>query len=105
MRGIAGAARRWARPLAVTLPLLGLPAAAGGQEANASGPGPLARAGITGSLRAGYWSSTRDLDHEDHLGEGMLWLKIARPIAGRASFLVDGWTAVRGPAAGDDAAG
>lgn len=105
MRGIAGVARRPLAAMAAALPLLALPAAAGGQEADASGPGPLARAGITGSLRAGYWSSTRDLDQEDHLGEGMLWLKIARPIAGGASFLVEGWTAVRGPAAGDDATG
>ena len=59
--------------------------------------GRLERAGITGSLRGGYWSSTRDLDPDDHIPEAMVWIKAARPLSTRASVLVEGWTALRGP--------
>ena len=32
-------------------------------------PSPLQQAGITGSVRAGDWRSTRSLDAEDHLAQ------------------------------------
>jgi hypothetical protein len=63
----------------------------------------LERAGITGSIRAGYWSSTRALDRDDHIGAGMLWIKATRPLAQGVSFLVEGWTALRGPTTRSDA--
>jgi hypothetical protein len=65
----------------------------------------LQQAGITGSVRAGYWSSTRNLDPEDHLGAGMIWLKSTRRVSSRVSFLIEGWTALRGPASDGDATG
>jgi hypothetical protein len=67
------------------------------QEAEPEGPGALERAGVSGSVRFGYWSSTRNLDSEEHLGAGMVWLKSARPISERVSFLVEGWAGLRGP--------
>jgi hypothetical protein len=70
-----------------------------------SSPGVLDRLGITGSVRGGYWSSTRDLDAEDHLGAGMIWMKATRPLNNRVSFLVEGWAALRGPIGDSDAAG
>lgn len=68
-------------------------------------PGLLQEAGLTGSVRAGYWSSTRNLDPADHLGAGMIWLKSTRQMSSRLSFLVEGWTALRGPAGDGDATG
>jgi hypothetical protein len=70
-----------------------------------SEPGALQQAGITGLVRAGYWSSTRNLDPEDHLGAGMIWLKSTRRLSSRVSFLIEGWAALRGPAGDGDATG
>lgn len=70
-----------------------------------SSPSVFERAGITGSVRAGYWSSTRDLDAEDHLGAGMIWMKSTRPLSDRVSFLAEGWVALRGPIGDSDATG
>ena len=52
---------------------------------------------VTGSVRAGYWSSTRDLDRRAPLGAGMLWVKVRAPLSGRATLLTEGWAALRGP--------
>ena len=60
-------------------------------------PGIVELAGLTGAVRAGYWSSTRNLDSEAHLGAGMLWLKSSRRVSNRVSFLAEGWTSLRGP--------
>ena len=68
-------------------------------------PGLLQNAGITGSVRAGYWSSTRDLDATDPFGAGMLWIKSTRPISRHVSYLVEGWAALRGPANDGDVTG
>jgi hypothetical protein len=62
-----------------------------------AGPSLLEKAGATVTLRTGLWSSTRELDADGPFGAAMLWGKIARPITDRASFLVDGWTSLRGP--------
>ena len=62
------------------------------------------RLGVTGSARAGYWSSTRDLDAERHLGAGMLWLKSSRRLSSQVSFFAEGWTALRGPLGNGDEA-
>ena len=63
------------------------------------------RFGLTGSVRAGYWSSTRTLDAERHLAAGMLWLKSSRRLTDHVSFLAEGWTSWRGPLDEDDAGG
>jgi hypothetical protein len=68
-------------------------------------PSLLQQAGITGSVRAGYWSSTRSLDAEDHLGAGMIWVKSTRRVSSRVSFFAEGWAALRGPASGGEATG
>ena len=63
------------------------------------------RLGITGSVRTGYWSSTRDLDAEDHLGAGMIWMKSTRSLNNHVSFLAEGWASLRGPFDDGDATG
>ena len=68
-------------------------------------PGVFERLGVTGAVRAGYWSSTRNLDDEQHVGAGMLWLKTSRRLSGRVSFLAEGWTSLRGPLEDGDATG
>jgi hypothetical protein len=68
-------------------------------------PDVFERLGVTGAVRAGYWSSTRNLDAEQHLGAGMLWLKTSRRLSERMSFLAEGWTSLRGPADNGDATG
>jgi hypothetical protein len=67
-------------------------------------PGWFERADVTGSVRAGYWSSTRNLDDKAPLGAGMLWLKTSHRLSGRVSFLAEGWVALRGPLNDGDAA-
>jgi hypothetical protein len=48
-------------------------------------------AAVGGSLRAGYWSASRDLDGREHLPTAALWLK-AQPRLGRnATLVLDGW--------------
>lgn len=60
-------------------------------------PGPE----LTGSLRGGYWSSTRELDRRHPLGSGMAWLKTTAPVVRGVTLFAEGWVAVRGPV--DDA--
>jgi hypothetical protein len=74
-------------------------------EPEVPAPRGFERLGVTGSLRAGYWSSTRNLDDERHLGAGMLWLKTSRRLSSRVSFLAEGWTSLRGPLESGDATG
>jgi hypothetical protein len=101
------AARRARRALGFLLLSLTLPArSALAQDSTSDAErDPLDRAGVTGSVRFGYWSSTRDLDSERHLGAGMIWLKSTRQVSSRVSFLVEGWTALSGPAGEGDATG
>jgi hypothetical protein len=68
-------------------------------------PGVFEKLGMTGSVRAGYWSSTRDMDAEDNLGAGMIWLKSAKPLSSHVSFLAEGWVALRGPVGDSDMKG
>jgi hypothetical protein len=58
---------------------------------------------LTGSLRGGYWSSTRDLDERQPLGGGMAWLKATAPLPRHVTLFAEGWVAVRGPAHDADA--
>jgi hypothetical protein len=66
-------------------------------QSDVPAPSILEQAGATVTLRTGVWSSTRELDADGPFGAAMVWGKIARPITDRASFLVDGWTSLRGP--------
>jgi hypothetical protein len=74
-------------------------------EAEPRGPGIFERLGVTGAVRAGYWSSTRNLDADEHVGAAMLWLKTSRRLSGNASFFAEGWAALRGQLKDGDAAG
>src|SRR5688572_7320253 len=65
----------------------------------------LEQAGISGSIRGGYWSSTRNLDSEEPFGSGMIWLKSTKQLSPHVSFLIEGWTALRGPASDGEATG
>ena len=102
----------------VLLLALAMVAPARAQDVGAPAPAPETRAdtdvaqhgiferlGVTGAVRAGYWSSTRNLDAESHLGAGMLWLKTSRRLSDRVAFLAEGWTSLRGPFEHGDATG
>jgi hypothetical protein len=68
-----------------------------------SGPGPrrndsaapdtLSRAGITGSLRAGYWSSNRRLDDETNIGVASAWLKLDKKLDSGIGLFAEGYLA------------
>ena len=69
-----------------------MPAAA----ADALDPGsPLERlieaGGLGGSLRVGYWSSSRTLDDRSDLGTGALWLRAAPRLGPNLSLFAEGW--------------
>jgi hypothetical protein len=65
------------------------------------GAGWLERVGASASLRAGVWTSTRDLDDQGPLGAYTVWGKLTRPVNERVSVFVEGWTALQGPAGRD----
>ena len=46
---------------------------------------------LSGSLRGGYWSASRDLDGREHLGTSALWLKAQPRLGEHASLLLEGW--------------
>ncbi|MBI4529197.1 MAG: hypothetical protein HY695_35815 [Deltaproteobacteria bacterium] len=46
---------------------------------------------LSGSVRGGYWSSSRDLDDRRHLAVASVWLKATSKLGSNASFLVEGW--------------
>ncbi|MGC2167097.1 MAG: DUF1302 family protein [Gallionella sp.] len=48
--------------------------------------------GISGSLRAGHWSSSMNFDQRKDLGAGALWLTAAPRLADNVSAKFDGWT-------------
>jgi uncharacterized protein DUF1302 len=54
-------------------------------------PGPPAWAALSGSARAGYWSSSRTRDDREHFATAALWLKAAPRLAEKAALLVEGW--------------
>ena len=49
------------------------------------------RWGFSGSARAAYWSSSRQLDDEKNLGAGALWLKWAHKLPQGIGLYVAGW--------------
>jgi hypothetical protein len=52
---------------------------------------PLERAALSGSVRAGYWTSSRTLDGSQHFATAALWLKTGTKLAEKASLVVEGW--------------
>jgi len=53
--------------------------------------------GLSGSVRFGYWSSTRNLDDEQPVGSAMLWVKANRQLSPRFSYFAEGWLESQGP--------
>jgi hypothetical protein len=51
----------------------------------------------TGSVRGGYWSSTRSLDDRTSVGAAMVWLKTSAPVVRGAALHVEAWSAFRAP--------
>lgn len=47
--------------------------------------------GISGSLRGGYWSSSRNLEPGDHFFGSALWLKAAPKLWPKTSAVLEGW--------------
>jgi len=47
--------------------------------------------GLSGSLRGGYWSSTRTLDDKSDLGTAALWLRAAPRLGANLSLFAEGW--------------
>lgn len=46
---------------------------------------------FSGSLRSGYWSSSRALDDRAHLATAALWLKAETPLTPQVHLTVEGW--------------
>lgn len=46
---------------------------------------------LTGSLRGGYWSSSRTLDDAEHFPVAALWLRATPRLAESASLVLEGW--------------
>lgn len=49
------------------------------------------RLGLTGSIRGGFWSSSRMLDDEKNIPTGSLWLKGAPSLWPNGAFRFEGW--------------
>lgn len=57
-----------------------------------SEPDPSIGAGeASGSLRGGYWSSSRHLDDRAHFAALALWMRAAPRLGSRASVVLEGW--------------
>ncbi len=67
--------------------------AAGGSKEESAPRNSLAQAGITGSLRAGYWSSNRRLDDETDIGVASAWLKLDKKLASGIGLFAEGYLA------------
>ncbi|HYE88387.1 MAG TPA: hypothetical protein VEA16_18625 [Vicinamibacterales bacterium] len=62
----------------------------------------LTTAGISGSIRGAYWSSSRSLDDDEHIAAWAVRLKAAPRLPGPVSFVLDTWAhAVTAGADGD----
>lgn len=55
------------------------------------------RLGASGSLRAGYWSSTRDLDAVHPQFGGLAWLKSTGDLTQHVGWFAEGWGVLTGP--------
>lgn len=67
--------------------------AEGGSEAPPAGPAERLREtlGLTGSVRGGFWSSSRMLDDKKDIPTGSLWLKAAPKLGANSALRFDGW--------------
>ena len=54
-------------------------------------PALSAQVQFSGSLRSGYWSSSRDLDDRAHLATAALWLKAESRLTSQLHLTVEGW--------------
>ena len=63
----------------------------GGRKEEAGLRNLLTEAGITGSLRAGYWSSNRRLDDETNIGVGSAWLKLDKKLESGIGLFAEGY--------------
>lgn len=61
--------------------------------------------GLSGSLRLGYWSATRNLDGKRPIGSAMLWAKTKRDLSPGLSAFGEAWLGTRGPFDGGEAKG
>ncbi len=59
--------------------------------ASAEGESVLQQMNMNGSLRAGYYGASRNLDGRKDVGTGALWLKSAPSLGSEASMQVEGW--------------
>jgi len=64
---------------------------AGGRKEEAALRNSLTEAGITGSLRAGYWSSNRRLDDETNIGVASAWLKLDKKLGSGVGLFAEGY--------------
>ena len=67
--------------------------AAGGSKEKSAPHKPLTEAGITGSLRGGYWSSNRRLDDETNIGVASAWLKLDKKLDSGIGLFAEGYLA------------
>jgi hypothetical protein len=74
-----------------------LPGAAMAQDA---APSVADRLALTGSLRAGYWWSDRELDDRNSFTPVSLWLKATPDLGSGFSLQAEGWAADEGPLRG-----
>jgi hypothetical protein len=74
-----------------------LPGAASAQEA---APSAADRLALTGSLRAGYWWSDRELEDRNSFTPVSLWLKATPDLGSGFSIQAEGWAADEGPLRG-----
>ncbi len=66
---------------------------AGGRKEESTPRNSLAQAGITGSLRSGYWSSNRRLDDETNIGVASAWLKLDKKLDSGVGLFAEGYLA------------
>jgi len=59
--------------------------------ASAEGESTLQQLNLNGSLRAGYYGASRNLDGKNDVGTGALWLKSVPSLGSNASMQIEGW--------------
>lgn len=74
-------------------PEAGTPGSGAGGRNEESTRNSLAQAGITGSLRSGYWSSNRRLDDETNIGVASAWLKLDKKLDSGIGLFAEGYLA------------
>jgi hypothetical protein len=85
------------RTIALLVAALAFSLPARAQSDEAEGRRSLEDLGATLTFRAGFWTSTRDLDQGGPLAAAMAWGKISRPFSSRLSLFAEAWTSLRGP--------